>query len=64
MEQGRLEVLGVVVMESSTVSPLVVIFFLGSSPLFQFLVNFLLLIYMSMSTRRKKIYHNKVYLVG
>ena len=35
---------------------LVVIFFLGSSPpLFQFLVNFLLLIYMSMSIRRKNI---------
>ena len=34
---------------------LVVIFFWGSSPLFQFLVNFLLLIYMSMSIRRKNI---------
>ena len=35
---------------------LVVIFFLGSSPpLFQFLVNFLLLIYMSMYIRRKNI---------
>ena len=41
---------------------LVVIFFLGSlPPLFQFLVNFLLLIYMSMSIRRKSILQQGVF---